>query len=53
MPSALLWAYSAERNFFICSFETPADVSKLPFHGKGRSGEQPLKTADCLCDPLL
>ena len=44
MPSALLWAYSAEKNFLFA-------VSKLPFHGKGRNGEQALKTADCLCDP--
>ena len=43
-PSALFWAYSAERNFLFA-------VSKLPFHGKGSNGEQVLKTADCLCDP--
>ena len=43
-PSALFWAYSAERNLLFA-------VSKLPFHGKGRNGEQVLKTADCLCNP--
>ena len=40
MASAALWPYSAERLFFICSFETPAGVSKLLFHGRGRGGKQ-------------
>ena len=40
MASAALWPYSAERLFFICSFETPAGVSKLLFHGRGRRGKR-------------
>ena len=37
MPSALLWAFSAEIVFLICCSETPAGVSEQLFHGKGSS----------------
>ena len=35
-PLAAVVVVAAERLFFICSFETPAGVSKLLFHGRGR-----------------
>ena len=35
-PLAAVVVVAAERLFFICSFETPAGVSILLFHGRGR-----------------
>ena len=37
---------------FICSFETPAGVSKLLFHGRGRKGKRqlPFPAASLLCE---
>ena len=41
MPSVALWAYLAEIKFlyWLGSSETPAGVSELHFHGRGRYGK--------------
>lgn len=43
MPSALLWAYSAENLFYNCNSGKSADFPELLFHRWGRSGKQHLQ----------
>ena len=42
MPSALLWAASAEHHFYICRSGKSADFPVLPFHERGRSEKRQL-----------
>ena len=43
MPSALLWAYSAENLFYNCNSGKSADFPELLFHRWGRRGKQHLQ----------
>ena len=43
MPSALLWAYSAEKLFLFRNSGKSADFPELPFHGRGRNGKRHLQ----------
>ena len=45
-------SYECIKEIFICSFETPAGVSKLLFHGRGRKGKRqlPFPAASLLCE---
>ena len=43
MPSALLWAYSAENLFYNCNSGKSADFPELLFHRWGRRGTQHLQ----------
>ena len=42
MASACALAIISGKNIFICSSETPAGVSELLFHGRGRNGKRQL-----------
>ena len=55
MPSALLWAYSAERIFLICSSGKSADFPELPFHGWGHKGKWHIYPFSCalLCESWI
>ena len=54
-PPLLLWAYSAERIFLICSSGKSADFPELPFHGWGRKGRRYIYHFTCipLCESRL
>ena len=43
MRSAFALRIVSGKNIFICSSETPAGVSELLFHGKGRNGKRHLQ----------
>ena len=43
MPSALLWAYSAENLFYNCNSGKSVDFPELLFHRWGRRGKQHLQ----------
>ena len=55
MPSALLWAYSAERIFLIYSSGKSADFPELSFHGWGRKGRWHICRLPCipLCESRI